>query len=406
MKPARVTIQNLALLASTVAAFLLLVELALRLDPSLIGVAVLDRFSPALRQEVGARLGLPTALTRPRIATAERADGGPDIFVFQPSHPFLTRADKVDLDLGAVETIAIDAKGFCNPPGKAARDAADVVMLGDSFMFCSGVKPENTAAAAIEVRSGLRTYNLGISGVGPWEYLELLRRFGLELRPRAVVMNIYEGNDLRDIMRFDTFRLTGNQRERAEAIGGPFAWSYAMAFLKASLEEIASTLAGSAGISFRYRISLLGRDIAMNVTNRDRDEAHNAARLVNGEISPSLYEAPLAAFAGMAKEAGFIPVVAYVPSAYTAYADSVVFDDPTAGGNARRWSDAQRQWLQDNAPKLGMTFIDLVPAFQKAALAGELTHFPANVHLTPAGHRVVADRIAETLRGLGLMPTP
>jgi hypothetical protein len=35
----------------------------------------------------------------------------------------------------------------------------------------------------------------------------------------------------------------------------------------------------------------------------------------------------------MAKEAGFIPVVAYVPSAYTAYADSVVFDDPTAGGN-------------------------------------------------------------------------
>ena len=56
---------------------------------------------------------------------------------------------------------------------------------------------------------GATTYNLGVPGVGPYEYLEILRRFGLALEPRIVLLNIYEGNDLRDAVRFDEQRARG-----------------------------------------------------------------------------------------------------------------------------------------------------------------------------------------------------
>ncbi len=75
---------------------------------------------------------------------------------------------------------------------------------------------------------------------------------------------------------------------------------------------------------------------------------------------------------------------------HTAYADTVVFEDGETADLVRDMSNVQRDWLAKKTSELGLTFIDLTPAFQKAAREGPLTHFPANVHLTPYGHRVSA----------------
>jgi hypothetical protein len=383
---------------------LLLLESVLRLAPSLIPVAVLHRFTPSLRQEVAERLDLPTTRTRPVIPSAERSDGGPDIYLLTPDLN-VTRADREDLALGAIEEIASDPDGFCNLPDQAARRRADVIFIGDSFTWCVGVGPLKSAATAFEDKTGLNALTLGVPGVGPWEYLEIFRRYGAKRQPKVVVLNIYEGNDLRDIRRFNGFRATGHERKR-EAIGGPFAWSYALAFTKAAIEVQVREFRDRDRDDFRYVVRARGGTVAMNVGNADQDELASAYQMQAGEIDPSLYEKPLAAFAELARTEGFRPVLAYIPSAYTAYSSSVRFSDETAGRAVRSMSERQRAWLAANAPRLGLQFIDLVPAFEAAAAAGALTHFPANLHLTPAGHKVLAEAVAAALPAQDVAAAP
>jgi hypothetical protein len=367
----------------------------LRIVPSLIPIAVLHRFTPSLREAVAERLNLPTARNRPVILAADRSDGGPDIFILRP-HANENRADPEDLALGAVERIVSDAEGFCNRPERAARPLADVILIGDSFTWCVGVGPEMAAAAAFEDVTGLKTLTLGVPGIGPWEYLQIYRRFGAKRQPKIVVMNLYEGNDLRDIRRFEEFRATGRQRKR-EAIGGPFAWSYALAFTKAAIEEQIRKLRDRNRDDFRYEVQAEGRTISMNVGNADQDELASAYAMAAGRLDPSLYEGPLKAFAELARAEGFRPVLAYIPSAYTAYARSVRFADEKAGRAVREMSEKQRTWLAANAPRLGLPFVDMTPSFRRAAETGLLTHFPANMHLTPAGHKVAAEALAAGL---------
>ncbi|MFT3988955.1 hypothetical protein [Aestuariivirga sp.] len=371
-----------------------LLEVLLRIDPSLMGVAQIDRMTPSLRSEIAARLGLSTKTTRPVLPSAGRFDHGPDIFLMEPNAVHVIRADAADLQLGAIEDHLMDAKGFYNPPGKSGREATDYIMAGDSFVCCVGVKADETSSAVLETLTGKQTYNLGIPGTGPYEYTEIVRRFGVPLHPKTVIFNIYEGNDLRDVMRFNDFRDGKVLKRKKEPMGGPFAVSYALAFIKASLENLAKGLSRKSGVTFTYTVTSQGMPIAMNVTNADGDEVRMAKRIVSGDVPPSLYGAPVRAFVELASASGFKPVCTYIPSAYTAYRGHVAFDDPANGAALEQASDMTREWLAGNVPQLGCAYLDLVPAFQAAASRGALTHFPANVHLTPYGHTTVAAAVA------------
>jgi lysophospholipase L1-like esterase len=64
------------------------------------------------------------------------------------------------------------------------------------------------------------------------------------------------------------------------------------------------------------------------------------------------------------------------------------------------FSATQRRHLAERSAALGLPFVDLSPALQAEArrLEGrELLYFPANVHYTPRGHRVVAEALARAL---------
>jgi hypothetical protein len=395
---------NVATIAVTVLFCFAVAELALRAMPELIGVAALERMQPDLRTEIAARLGLPTAAERVRVASEERSDGGPDFYLYKPNWPHVSPIDPEDAARGAVLSVPMDGKGYCNPPEMAGRAQVDVVFLGDSFPFCSSIPAEDTAAAQLERMSGITVYNLAIAGIGPYEYVELLKRDGLSLRPKAVVLHIYEGNDLRDTERYLDY-LAGERPpcgKKCRTGGGPLSLSYALAFLVAGIEQAGSELARSARPDFRYTVETGEGPVMLNINNGDQDEIEYGRRIEAGEIGPEIFGPPLEAFAALGREHGFVPIVAYIPSAHTAYADSVRFEDPETGAAAQALSTAQRDWLAANAERLGVVYLDLVPAFRAAAPDHPLTHFPSNVHLTPAGHRIVAEALAplllETLR--------
>lgn len=410
---ARRLVATLLLTVASLAVAGALGEALLRLFPALIGRAVLLEFDRTLRAEIAAELGLPLKQARRCLSPAERLDHGPELCLMEPGFVLRMAADPADAAEGAAEEVRHDARGFCNPPAAAARAEVDVVVLGDSLTRCTFVTPDATFPARLGDRLEVTSYDLGVAGVGPHEYLEVLRRFGLGLRPRVVVLAIYEGNDLRDAARFAEHRARMADPEEAagRAAEGPRSWGAALMrhsrllnLVAGSVELLANRLRRP-DVDFGYEVAGPHGWRPMNVTNGDVDEPRTAARLARGEIGPELWEAPLHQLAALGAEHGFVPLVAYLPAAYTAYANGIRFDDPTIGAAMAEMSRRQRAFLHDLAPRLGMALVDCTAPLQAAAPAGPLAYFPANVHLTATGHELVADCLLPGVRdALGRAP--
>jgi lysophospholipase L1-like esterase len=86
---------------------------------------------------------------------------------------------------------------------------------------------------------------------------------------------------------------------------------------------------------------------------------------------------------------------------------SVAFENDALTELMPWFSEQQRAYLRHKAEELGFVFVDLPLALQAAARrlqADELLYYPANVHYTPSGHRVVADALAPVITELRNRP--
>ncbi|MGE0151105.1 MAG: SGNH/GDSL hydrolase family protein [Reyranellaceae bacterium] len=391
---------RVATVAVTVLVMLLLAEGMLRLMPSLIGVAVLERFHPSLRTEIAGRLGLATQADRLIVASAERADKGPDLALHFPNRRYVRPVDQPDAEIGGVEHFDTDSLGFCNPPGLAERRPIHVASIGGSIPNCTAVVAADNYTARLGEMLGINAYNLAVPGVGPYEYLETLRRFGGGLAPKIVVMTIAESNDLRDIERFHRFKARDGRPRKDAGAGGLFAASYALAFLKGGVEVAIRSLRDSGGANFRYSVTVQGRRVPLNVNNGDVDELKLAQQIEQGRISPRLYEDSVAAFAALSRQMGFVPLVVLVPAAYTTYAETIEYEDAAITAAMRRYSDVQRQWFADNSARLGVRYFDATARMRELARERPLLFFPSNVHLTAEGHKALAEAVAPAVREL------
>jgi hypothetical protein len=217
-----------------------------------------------------------------------------------------------------------------------------------------------------------------------------------------VVMNIYEGNDLRDAVHYSEYR-SGKwvPKRKGQGAGGLFASSYVLATFKSSIELARKSVSRPDEIDFHYEVVSQGKKVPMNVTNSDTDEVEHAREISAGKIDYDLFDAALAAFARLAEKDSFVPVVSYLPSAYSTYRDAIRFNDAQVGLDVLRHADAQRAWLKQAASRHNLHFIDMTEAFVQAAETRPLTHFPANVHFTGEGHKVAADTLANFILTVG-----
>lgn len=385
-----------------------LIEVTLRAFPSLIGFNLLQNFEPTMRAEIAGRLGLPTLTSSILIPSDKRTDGGPPFFLPGPNASHFSFSDPADVALGAAEYVEADENGLCNPRDKAARGKADVLVAGDSFTFCTALLPKDAATHKLEEMSGLLTYNVGVGNTGPYEYLEMLKRFA-HFKPRATVMNIYEGNDLRDILIYKRFVESGGKSEKDREVHEP-AWSYAAQFFKASytLAEryVKANVTAAQDYDFHYSAPVGDHVMAMNISNKDQGEVQRALELKEGKISTDLFAPSIKAYVDWAKANGITPVVTYIPSMYTVYEGKVTFADPNVGSAVQAFSAAQRKWFAENAETIGYNYADMTPYFQETAAKGVVTHYPSNVHLTAQGQEVVALHTWELLKKLGVGPAP
>jgi hypothetical protein len=239
---------------------------------------------------------------------------------------------------------------------------------------------------------GRSAYNLGRGGYGPYEYLQLLKLFGLAKAPAVVVMQIYEGNDLRDAARFHEYTRAAEagkagflDRAGREPLGvdpvpllanplGRHSYAYNLGVVGLASaggwgrRQLAALGGDSrAQVNFRYRLAFPEGAVAFNIRDHDRDEVRSARDLREARLRLQVLDEALAAFVALARTHGFTPVVAYAPSAYSAYAEFVEFEDPALRELMPWFHRTQVDYLATKARELGFVFADETPALQAQA---------------------------------------
>lgn len=398
MNMRRLAGRTLGLLTS-LGVFALGLEAVFRIVPWAVPAKALVHFEPDLR----ARLAQGRFPTRADTILLQRDDGGDAIRIFKP---YAVKPYGQDI-CGAVRRVATDEIGFGNPPGIYGSNAViDIVAIGDSFTWPTAVHPQDAWPIRLGAALGRSSYDLGRGGNGPYEYLQILKRYGLSKSPRVVVMNLYEGNDLRDIAEHLAYREgrsspgegRGNEGKTGFLWRRSYAWNLAAGSVVYWRDHARSErLEGR--VDYRFQVG----DIPFNGGQGSRDEVVYARRAVAGEISYEVFDEPLREFKRLSIEHGFRPVLAYTPAAPIAYAP-VKYRDPALEAVLETFSRDQRRHLERLARELGMAFVDLTPALRTAAQTAPvseetLLYFPGNIHLTARGHAVVAQALADALAG-------
>ncbi len=412
----KIILSSLKTLLINIAIICVLLEIMLRIFPAIIPPKLLVLFEPELRGSI-AHGRFPTAN---QALVFKRYDDGFPFKIWKPN-AIITYSYN---DPGIVNTVHMDEMGFCNLPRNYHKTATiDLITIGDSFTWCTSVAPEDTWTTNFAKIAGLSSYNLGKSGIGLYEYIQIFQKFGIQKSPRFVVMNVYEGNDLRDAIRYHTYReIIKKTGKQPDLYPNPFLhtlyqglkafplrdYSYAYNFTLASMlysySKISSSQSARDEENFRYNIVFENSSIPFNLENTDTDEIIYAKSLVDKKIDLDVFTEALKIFVELSKKYNFIPIVTYTPSAHTSYVKNVIFEDNNINNILQAFSEKQRHYFQIKGKELGYMFIDFTQALQVAApthnTPEKLLYYQTNLHLTKYGHKIIADALSQSLQTL------
>jgi hypothetical protein len=318
-------------------------------------------------------------------------------------------------------TFTTDSRGFRN---LEEPDRADVVLIGDSYVEGHYVDDRETAAAALRELVDGEVVNLGQSGYGSLQELEVLRRFGLPLRPNLVAWFFFEGNDLYDDQEFENMILylreheTFDTAESNKIEGDPDDESEA--------EDSDGARAGSRSWSDRWKafrkasftrhaFRTLRRWSHAAVPNGTpsfgwyRDDAGRHHRLYFYDyalLEFSDYERErlavtretLRAARDECEAQGARLVVFFIPMKFRVYQEHCSFPPHSPCTRWAPWDLAER--FAAMCEEEGIALVDLTPPMRVAAGQGRLLYAPEDSHWNAAGHRFVAERVREAWRRL------
>ena len=302
--------------------------------------------------------------------------GGDLSYVFDVPDPDLLEYD-----------VQYDSRGFRN---SEEFTSADVVVIGDSFVEGTYVPQDELISGVLASRLGSPVANLGVIAYGPQQELAVLRRYALPLHPKTVVWVFFEGNDLKDALRY----------EQIHANPGPAIerkYSFVSRSFTKNAIQFASRLAGDPKPSalpraawvrdhrgHRVRIYFLyqgapltpGSLRALDMTKDALVSAHKLVTALGGRL-----------------------VVAFAPDKYRVFKEFCEFDP---GAEAASWvvndlPERLREAVRSIDP--AVAFVDLTPPLQEAARKGLLPYARDDAHWSALGHRIAAEAVLPAIAG-------
>lgn len=245
------------------------------------------------------------------------------------------------------------------PPPQTTR----IVAVGDSFTFGQGVDAHEAFPAILERRLDAEVVNLGVPGYGLDQQLLMLESRGLRFRPDLILVGLHTPDVFRSTRashgRFakPRFRLRGGRLELTNVPVPPPLPPGAAPPPPRGLER-----------------SRLYRMAAVRLERRGFGEVWDLTRSLFSRL------------AERAEEAEARLMVLLLPPKHAVYGSPL----------ERRSQAATTGRIAGILRDLGIEHHDLTPALAGRASREVLFH-PQDEHFTPAGHRVIAEDIAERL---------
>jgi lysophospholipase L1-like esterase len=352
-------------------------ELVLRLAPGLVGQRLRPMLSADPRQY---------GISHDYIGYLHRPNGAPVV---------------EGLDFKAIHRV--DALGFRNP--WPWPESPDIVVVGDSVTFGWGAS-EAEAWPTILARALPEhpLVNLALIGAGPQQYLRVYETFGIERRPKLLLVGVFGGNDFWDAEAFDLWLKSG--------VGGNYmvwrdfgrpgppvvSWSDPRGTLNSAFDRyVYPAMRTSRLYNLMRAIRESGGDPlqpSANVQLADGGQlrlvpAEHASRAAMGAKHTRSFQLAFDAFSGLhatAATSGTRVLMVLLPSKEEAYLPRITRDVP----------DLTRD-LRAAFERRGIDYLDLAPAFRAHAAAGERLFLQEDGHPNPKGYALMADLIMSHL---------
>ena len=318
----------------------------------------------------------------------------------------------------AVE-LTTDKDGFIN--NNAAPEFPDAVVIGDSFV-ADALNEADTFGRRLERVSGLTVANLGVAGYGPFQYLEVLKKYGIPLKPKYAFFVFYAGNDIEDTTAFLEWK-RGGAYHYAHLLSKPLLTRYIAAlngvslFVRGAGDTILPmslrALNGYSnqqptGVHPDIAVLSLGNDMYKMLISPENKVASTA-----GLISSEEWQAVksiLAEFKKLCLTNHIDPIAMYIPTITSIYAEH------STGESGRNWLQSRDQQIARKrntenamialAKELDIRLVDLSPPFESAAQDGKLLYHPFDTHWNSEGRQVAAAYVAKILKSLSKEPGP
>jgi hypothetical protein len=281
--------------------------------------------------------------------------------------------------------VQYDGKGFRNVND---FNAADIVVIGDSFIEAPTMPSAQLMTSVLARLTGQTVVNLGLSAYGPQQELAVLKRYALALRPRIIVWAFYEGNDFKDLVRYEA------RRE-------PVLLGRSSDFLRFN----SSLMHNSVMALYRGLRGCKDRQQHMVPSGIFSTTDSSEVRMYFLHRTQEVTDTDLMALARIQGEADAITrqndvrlVFLFVPTSFRVYhklaacapKSECAIDDELPKRVAAMLANVSER----------IYYVDLTPAFRAAAAKGQQTYRPDDTHWAPAGHRLAAEVTSEVIASI------
>jgi hypothetical protein len=284
-----------------------------------------------------------------------------------------------------------DGYGFRNP--WPWPEQADIVVLGDSFVFGYGVADmEAWPALLAQALPQSRLINLGLIGAGPQQYLRVYETFGRLLQPKVIVIGLFLINDFWDAAMFDGWvsahttehYLIWRRRHHHFTLSEPLASIKSVLLQHSYVYNLARNT---------YRAWSRGGAIHLELTDGGRlqlvpslvEYAANRGQPARREFQLVLQA--LVDLQALAHQQGASVLVVIQPAKEEVYLPLLSRPVADLSAPVRVALEAHR-----------IEYLDTTAAFEQCARAGKRLFFEVDGHVNTQGHRLIAQEVLVYLR--------
>lgn len=320
----------------------------------------------------------------------------------------------IEVEPTTIEWIT-DEDGFRNAD---TTRFSDVIIIGDGFIE-EGQSLVDTFAGRLEKHlSPVRVRNLGTGGHGPFQYLEVLKRYGTKRSPKYALIAFNEVNDILDTERYLQWQEGKEKGEsvlydrRTRVVSRPFFDRYGQTLLGAfhHIQNVALMMAQRTLENFNtYRRQPIHKDVVLvelgNAIHRmlliDRLITKAPDEILASNSGRRLKEL-LLEFKDLCARNKIIPMIMFIPSANHIYAEYSTEQSGRSWLKIRAEQIAAKanveQAISDLARGLGIEFVSLSVVFESAARNGKMLYYPLSTHWNSEGMEVAAAFMAGMLK--------